>query len=233
MNDKRIALYARVSSSGQDLASQKPDLQQWAETHLNGREVVWYEDTCTGATMTRPGMDALESDLWAGSIGAMVVWRLDRLGRTASEMLVFLEQLEATGIEFVSIRDGVDAASPTGRLLRTILAGFAEYEREVISDRIRAGIAKAKANGKRWGGRSPGLRPILTPERLQVIQTLLAGGTSRAEIARQLGISRSSVYEAIRLLPKDSARSALAKQWNGFDVGTRAVALALRGGGHG
>lgn len=219
MSTKRIAIYARVSSSGQDLASQEPDLRAWAEVHANGREVVWYLDKFTGATLNRPAMEKLDRDLRSGTIGTMVVWRLDRLGRTAVETLSFLEQLEATGVDFISIRDGFDAGSSTGRLLRTILAAFAEYEREVISERIRAGIAKAKASGKRWGGRKPGLRTALTPETLRAVEALLGAGTSRAEIARQLSISRSSVYEAVRLLEARRGRRDLHQTKHTLDAG--------------
>ena len=84
----------------------------------------------------------------------------------------------------------------------TILAGFAEYEREVISERIRAGISKARAQGKRWGGRAPGSRTKLTPRVLKTIRASLREGTSKAEVARQLGIDRSTVYEAITLIER-------------------------------
>ena len=90
--------------------------------------------------------------------------------------------------------------SAAGRLLRTILAAFAEYERELISERIRAGIKKARAEGKTWGGKKPGARSKLTKQRLSSIRALLAVGTSKAEIARQLGLDRSTVYQAINLL---------------------------------
>jgi len=199
MSRKGIAIYARVSTTGQDLAAQEPDLRSWADEHGTGQDVVWYRDTFTGATLNRPAMAQLERDLRAGLVETIVVWRLDRLGRTALETLAFLEHLESVGVTFISLRDGFDASSPTGRLLRTILAAFAEYEREVLSERIRAGIAKAKAHGKRWGGRKPGARTALTPERLRAVRALVAAGTSRAGIARQLGISRSTVYEAIRI----------------------------------
>ena len=126
--------------------------------------------------------------------------RLDRLGRTAPELLPFLKRLDDTGVQFVSLRDGFDHTSPSGRLLRTILAGFAEYEREVITERIVAGIAKAKAAGKRWGGRKPGLRPTLNAAKLRAVQALLEAGTPKTEVARQLRISRSTVYTAIALL---------------------------------
>lgn len=200
MNKRRIAVYARVSSAGQNLAAQEPDLETWLQVNTAGRQVVWYRDTFTGRTLRRPAMKKLEADIAAKRIGTLVVWRLDRLGRAAREMLAFLDELEAAGVEFVSVRDGVDASSAAGRLMRTIFAGFAEYEREVISERVRAGIARAKASGKRWGGRKHGVRPKLSAKRLQSIQALLEAGTSKSEIARQLQLSRSTVYEAIRLL---------------------------------
>lgn len=200
MSTRHIALYARVSSTGQDTASQGPDLDAWVEQHAGDREVVWYRDTFTGTTLARPGFEAMERNIRAGLVDRIVVWRLDRLGRTAVQTLSFLAQLEEAGVQLISIRDGFDARSATGRLLRTILAGFAEYEREVISERIRAGISAAKARGKRWGGRKPGLRPTLTPARIDVIETLVQAGTNKTLIARQLGISRSTVYEAIQLM---------------------------------
>jgi DNA invertase Pin-like site-specific DNA recombinase len=177
---KHIAVYIRVLSAGQDLASQDPDLKRWLRTNSRGRSARWYRDTFTGRTLRRPGMQQLEADINVGRVAALVVWRLDRLGRTAREMLAFLDELETAGVEFVSVRDGVDARSAAGRLMRTILVAFAEYKREVISERVRAGIAKAKSQGKRWGGRRAGLRPKLTPERLKAIRALLAAGTKES-----------------------------------------------------
>lgn len=200
MTGKHVAIYLRVSTSGQDLAAQEPDLRAWTAQHGNGRAVVWYRDTGTGATLARPGLAALERDVRTGLVDTIVVWRLDRLGRTAVETLSFLAQLEEQGVAFFSLRDGFDARSATGRLLRTILAGFAEYEREVISERIRAGIAKAKAAGRRWGGRKPGARTVLTQGTLRTIGILVREGMAKVEIARQLGVSRSTVYEGLDLL---------------------------------
>ncbi|MBZ5639196.1 MAG: recombinase family protein [Acidobacteriia bacterium] len=200
MKKKQIAVYLRVSTVGQNLAAQEPDLKKWLRTHGRGRPVRWYRDTFTGKTLSRPGMQALEADLRAAKVDALVVWRLDRLGRTAREMLAFLDDLERAGVEFVSVRDGVEARSATGRLMRTILAGFAEYEREVISERVRAGIAKAKSQGKRWGGKSAGQRYRLSTEKLDAMKELLAAGKKKAAIARQLGISRTSVYRGAQFL---------------------------------
>ncbi len=130
------------------------------------------------------------------------MWRLDRLGRTARELVPFLDELDGQGVRLVSIRDGgaLDSSTPAGRMFRTLLVAFSEYEREIISERTRAGIAKAKAEGKTWGGRKKGARFVLTPKKVETIKTLAEAGTSKTEIARQLGISRRSVYRAIDLL---------------------------------
>lgn len=197
---KSIAVYLRVSTAGQDLAAQEPDLRAWLKANRKGRRVSWYRDKFTGTTLRRPGMADLEADVQAGKIGAVVVWRLDRVGRTAVELLSWLKSLEVAGVEFVSVRDAIDTSTAAGKLLRTILAGFAEYEREVISERIRAGIRKARAQGKKWGGRKPGARTKLTPKVLKSIRALLREETPKAEIARQLKIDRSTVYQAEKLI---------------------------------
>ncbi len=195
MSKKAIAIYLRVSTTGQDLASQEPDLKAWLRGNRKSRRVVCYQDTFTGATMKRPGMQDLDADIRAGEIGTVVVWRLDRLGRTVLELLTRLDALDA-GVEFVSVRDSVDT---------TTAAGFAEYERELIGERVRAGQAKARARGKRWGGRKPGTKPRLKADVVNTIKTLVReaerNGTrvNKAAIARQLGIDRKSVYAALGL----------------------------------
>lgn len=194
---KAIAVYLRVSTTGQDVKSQEPDLRAWVRANGRGATVRWFRDQFTGATLNRPEMRQLEADVRSGRVGTVVVWRLDRLGRTAGQTITFLDELNAAGVRFVSLRDGVDTSTASGRLLRTILAGFAEYEREVISDRIRAGIARAKAQGKKWGGRKKGDRYKLSAEKLDAMKELLAAGKKKAAIARQLGISRASVYRAL------------------------------------
>lgn len=197
VNKKAVAIYLRVSTTGQDTASQEPDLKSWLRLHANGAPVRWYRDTFTGRTFRRPAMQELEADIRAGKIAVLAVWRLDRLGRTAGQTITFLDDLAAACVRFVSLRDGVDTSSASGRFFRTVLAGMAEYEREVISERIRAGIARAKADGKRWGGKKLGERSKLTREKVSAIRDLLAAGKKKAAVARQLGVSRASVYRAL------------------------------------
>ena len=199
MSKKGIAVYLRVSTTGQDLASQEPDLKAWLRSNRKGRRVSWYRDKFTGATMKRPGMEKLDAAIRAGTIGTIVVWRLDRMGRTVLELLTWLQALDVAGVEFVSVRDAIDTRTPAGKLMRTMLAGFAEYERELLSERVKAGQRKARAQGKSWGGRQTGMRPKLTPKVVRSVKALVRSGTPKAEIARQLGIDRKSVYNALEL----------------------------------
>jgi DNA invertase Pin-like site-specific DNA recombinase len=101
MKKKGIAVYVRVSSTGQDIHSQEPDLKAWVRAHGRGQEVSWYHETFTGKTLRRPVMEKLETTIRAGKVGTLVVWRLDRLGRTAVETLRFLDDLEVAGVRMV------------------------------------------------------------------------------------------------------------------------------------
>lgn len=203
---KAIGVYLRVSTTDQDTASQEPDLRVWLRTHVRGRPVVWYQDKFSGRTLRRPGIEKLLADADAGKVGTILVWRIDRLGRTARELLGLLEDLDVAGVEFVSLRDGVDASTAAGRMFRHMLVGFAQYEREVLSERVRAGIQRARAEGKRWGGKKIGQRSKLTPEKLDAVRDLLAAGKKKAAIARQLGIGRATVYRAVEVLVVGDAR---------------------------
>lgn len=116
-------MYVRVSTGGQDVASQLPDMKRWLAAHGKRRRVVWYRDTFIGATLRRPGMEKIESDIQAGRLRTLVIWRHDRLGRMVRELLNFLHALDVAGVEFVSVRDGgVDASSAEGRLFRFMRA---------------------------------------------------------------------------------------------------------------
>src|SRR5215831_4084136 len=112
-----IAVYLRVSSKAQDTKSQKPDLERWLAAHASGLPVRWYSDHFTGKTMERKHWKQLESDVEAGRIAKIVVWRLDRLGRTASGLTKLFDFLTSRMISLVSIKDGLDLATPAGRLM--------------------------------------------------------------------------------------------------------------------
>ena len=196
---RTIAIYLRVSHRQQDTRSQEPDLKRWAEAYANGDPVKWYSDKFTGKTMERPGWRRLEADMIAGKVSKIVVWRLDRLGRTAAGLTALFEDLQRRNIGFEALRDKVDLSTAAGRLMANVLASVAAYENEVRSERIRAGQAVALANGKRWGGSQKGRHVKVTTEQVQSIRRLKDEGQKIAAIARATGLSRPTIYNVLNV----------------------------------
>ena len=118
--EKHDSIYIRVSSRAQDMRSQESDLRKWADAQDG--PVKWYRDKATGRNMDRPGWRLLEADLRAGRVSRVVVWRLDRLGRTARGLTALFEDLQSRSVGLVSLREGLDLATPSGRLLAHLLA---------------------------------------------------------------------------------------------------------------
>ena len=189
---KHMAIYCRVSSKQQDTASQKPDLERWAKAQTH--PVKWYSDKFTGKTMDRPGWNRLSEDLRAGKVSAIVCWRLDRLGRTARGLTALFAELAERGVNLVSLKDGIDLNTPAGRLVANMLASIAEYETEVRAERVMAGQARARAEGKTWGGSEKGRRLKVTDEQVTQIRRLRREGESVAGIARATSLTRPTVY---------------------------------------
>ncbi len=194
---QHIAIYPRVSSRKQDTKSQEPDLKQWAEAYGDGTPIKWYRDKASGKTMDRPGWKRLESAIDSGQVVRVVVWRLDRLGRTASGLTTLFDKLVSLGVGLVSIKDGLDITTPAGRLIANVLASVAAYENEVRSERIAAGQAVARAAGKRWGGSKPGRRIRVTDEQITAIQRLQNEGATKTAMARATGLSRPTIYSVL------------------------------------
>ncbi len=147
---KQHAIYMRVSTKRQDTASQEPELRRWAESHEGDSH--WYRDTYTGTSMDRPGFRQLMRDIESGRVDTLVVWRLDRLGRTAKGLTSLFEDLIRCKVNLISLKDGLDLVTPAGRLMANILAGVAAYETEVCAERILAGQSAARDRGVHWGG---------------------------------------------------------------------------------
>jgi len=120
-------------------------------------------------------------------IDVVLVWRLDRWGRSVADLLATLQELEHLGVGFVSLTEALDLTSPAGRAMAGLLAVFAEFERDVLRERVRAGLAHARQNGKRLG------RPITAALHADQVRKLFRGGISKSEIARRLNIGRTSV----------------------------------------
>ena len=189
----------RVSKgTGQDIASQKPDLDRWVAAQTEPAK--WYTDAQTGKTMDRPGFKKLEADIRTGKIKTMLVWRLDRLGRTAKGLTALIEDWSKAKVNLISVKDGLDLATPAGRLMANVLASVAAYETEVRAERIHAGLAVAKSKGVRLGRRpseGPAKRLKVTTEQEQIINRLKGEGQGVSAIARTTGLSRPTIYSVI------------------------------------
>lgn len=176
--------YARVSTTDQDAR-----LQHDALTAAGCYRI--FTDTASGALQSRPELDKLLDQLRPGD--TLVVWRLDRLGRSIRHLIDQLHTLQDRGIEFRSLQENIDTSSPGGRLVFHIFASLAEFERDLIRERTNAGLAAARARG-RTGGRPPRLTPhqVTTAKKLYDQQDMTV-----AQIGEVLGVSRSTIYRAL------------------------------------
>ena len=181
--------YARVSTQEQELGLQLDALE------AAGCKKVYSEQV--SSTKQRPQLDAALEHLREGDV--LVVYRLDRLGRSLKGLIEIVEDLQARGVGFVSTADAIDTTTPMGRFFFHVLASLAQMERELLVDRTRAGLAAAKARG-RVGGRPR----KMTSAKISAAKTLLDGGTPPKEVAASLGVSVATLY---RHVPRGEAGS--------------------------
>lgn len=182
--------YARVSTVDQHLDAQLDALQ------AAGCARIWSEHA-SGADRNRGELAALLDHLRPGDV--LVTTKLDRLARSVSHLVELAADLTARGVDLVILDQGIDTTTPSGRLMFHMLGAIAEFERDLIRDRTRAGLAAAAARGRKGG------RPVVcTPETVEAARTLMAGGMSVSAAARQLGVHRATLH---RHLPTAHASS--------------------------
>jgi DNA invertase Pin-like site-specific DNA recombinase len=182
----RAAIYARVSTSDQTVDNQLLELRRYAEARQ--WTVVEYCDAgVSGAKDRRPELDRLLADAKRRKFDVLVCWRLDRLGRNLKHLVVLLDELQALGIAFVSLGEGIDCTTPAGRLQLHVLAALAEFERGRIQERVMAGLARVRASGERLG------RPRARLAAADVERTL---SMSVRQAAIVLGVPRSVLHRA-------------------------------------
>jgi len=198
-NGHLTAVYTRVSTAQQTTRSQKPDLQRWVDAQCPDElgQVKWFHDSATGKTMDRPGWQKLQQAINSGQVQKLVVWRLDRLGRTASGLCKLFEELNAKKVRLISLKDSVDLETPAGRLIANVLASVAAYETEIRGERVMAGQAAATAAGKTWGGSQKGRLLKVTPEQVKAIIRMKADGEKIVSIARTVSLSRQTIYRVL------------------------------------
>jgi DNA invertase Pin-like site-specific DNA recombinase len=188
---KRAAIYGRVSTEGQSVEMQLVELREFG-MRRGWRLVEEYVDCgVSGSKESRPALNRLMADAKQRKFDVVAVWKLDRFGRSVAHVVVALAELEALGITFVSLKDNLDLSTPSGRFMFQIVAAFAELERAMIQERVRAGLLNAKRKGKRLG------RPPAAVDKARIARLRAAGASLRA-IAGQIGVSVATVHKLLQ-----------------------------------
>src|SRR5579872_2900016 len=187
----RAAIYARVSTLDQTPENQLAELRRYTEAR-SWSATEYVDHGVSGAKDRRPALDALLKDARRRRSDALVVWRLDRLGRNLRHLITLLEELQVLGIAFVSLNEGIDATTPAGKLQMHILGAIAEFERSRIVERVRSGMARAKSQGRRLGRPQRAIPDeLLAPVR----------GLSVREAAKRLGVSPATAHRWLSQKP--------------------------------
>src|SRR5579862_413118 len=191
---KRAAVYVRTSTVDQNLQTQMLDLQQMASQR--GLEIVQqYSDQVSGTKARRPGLDRMMADARRGRFDVVLVWASDRVARSVKHFLEILDELRRLNIEFISFREQLDTAGALGRAVTVIIGTVAELERNLIVERVRAGMRRAKLEGRAIG------RPSLALDRAAIIRDRQLGH-SLGQLAKTYAVSRATVYRVLQQKPE-------------------------------
>lgn len=189
---KRAACYVRVSTGLQDTKAQETELKQYAQSRGWSVSRV-YADKTSGAKESRPALDELMGDCRKRKIDVVLVWKFDRFARSVTHLLKALEAFEAVGIEFVSLSEQIDTSSPAGKMVFTVLAAVGCLERSMIVERVKAGLAQAKRDGKVLG--RPAIKKLSADEIAKIKAARAKGVTLRA-LATRFKSSLWSIHQA-------------------------------------
>ncbi len=186
----RVGIYVRCSTAEQTVNLQLDGLREYAQVRDFTVVGEYLDEAVSGSRVRRPGLDRLMKDASRRRFDGVLVWKLDRLARSLHHLLAVLGELEALGIDFVSLDDSIDTRTPAGRLFMQIRGAFAEYERGLLRERTVAGMLAAKRRGRRIG--RPG---VAIP--LHEAESLIQRGHTVADAARSLGVPRTSLRRAL------------------------------------
>jgi DNA invertase Pin-like site-specific DNA recombinase len=204
----RVAIYARVSTKEQSTETQVTQLTAYCQSRGWADAVVFRDDGISGVRDNRPELDKLRQRMLRGEFESIVVSKMDRLGRSLGMILRFWDEADAAGVRVIVIDQGIDTSTPAGRLQRNMLAALAEFERELILERTQAGIARARALGKRFGA------PRRISEAVaREVRERRAQGESLRTISQRMNMKLGGVRSVLR---RDVAlRSANARKATG------------------
>jgi DNA invertase Pin-like site-specific DNA recombinase len=194
---RRVALYARASTDKQSTANQLRDLRQAAE-RLGWDVVGEYIDHGVSGSKgrkDRPKLDALLKGVARKEFDVVAAWSVDRLGRSLMELIALLQELHSTGVDLYLHQQGINTTTPAGKALFQMMGVFAEFERELVRERVTAGLARARAHGTKTG--NPIGRPTVSESVEQHIRQLRADGLGMLKIAREIGCGVSVVQRVV------------------------------------
>jgi len=190
---KKVGIYARVSTSdkGQDLETQLLPLRDFVKAR--GWQIhEIYTDVMSGSKESRPSLDKLMQDARRRKFDVVLVYRFDRFGRSTKHLINTLDLFLSLGIDFVSYGENLDTSTSVGKVMFTLIACFAQFEKEIIAERVRSGLERARSQGKQLG------RPKVRVDKMAILR-LRSQGLSVRAIADELGISKTKVHEQILL----------------------------------
>jgi DNA invertase Pin-like site-specific DNA recombinase len=202
MKKTKAAIYVRVSTAEQDTDMQETELRDYVEKR--GWSCVLYRDKASGVTNDRQALTAMLSDMRKRKFDVIVIWKLDRLARSLRQLLTIGEECRSLGVDLVSLRQNIDTTLPAGRLTFQILGAVAEFERELLRERVKAGMAQARRTGKHVG--RPALRKF-QPIEVERIRELRSNGTSVRRLAKDFEttqwmvarLTNSATIEALKV----------------------------------
>lgn len=190
---KRVAIYCRTSTKMQNPDMQLLELRNYANSR-NYNIVVEYVDQASGASSDRENYKKLLNDIRKRKIDIVLTFRFDRIARSTKMLISLLEECQSMDIDFLSYQENIDTSSSAGKVLFTMIAAFAEFEREIIRERVRAGLETAKRKGKKLG------RKRISNDKIELLRILKSKGLSVQEIIKQLNISRASYFNYLKVL---------------------------------
>ncbi len=186
----RVALYARVSTTDQSTESQLLDLRRYVSERGWNIFNEYVDEGISGTKDSRPALNELMNDAKKRRFDVVLVWRFDRFARSTKHLILALEEFKNLGIDFVSYQENIDTSSPLGSAIFTIISAVAQLERDIIAERVKAGLRKARENGKRLG------RPKTSVD-VEKLRQLRSEGLSLRVIAGQVGISHTKVAQML------------------------------------
>lgn len=188
----KVALYTRVSTYEQSVDMQLLDLRRYCEQRAFDIYKEYSDEGVSGTKDRRPALDELMSDARKRRFGAVICWRFDRFARSTKHLITALEEFRHLGIDFISYQENIDTSSPLGKAIFTIVSAMAELERSIIVERVKAGLRRAKENGKRLG------RPKKLNLNVADLQMMRDRGLSFKKIADRVNACPATIYQILR-----------------------------------